>query len=171
MFSPILRTSFENLTLLYHNKNIITILQASGGGDGDKPLSYSFFSLQKCMQRCGRQVHPAMSTCGAEWRTCHLFLFIKFLRCHKGMKYGLNTQITQMVHSHTLIFKDKTWQTDFIPPVAGKKWDISSTHFLGLQKIVPQTSVAIITRLLYHICQYVASQMFFKDSFSCLKGR
>lgn len=54
---------FDHLSLLSHNKNTITILQASDNRDGGNPLSLSLFSLQKHMQRCRSQIHSAISTC------------------------------------------------------------------------------------------------------------
>lgn len=182
-FSPILRPHFDNQSLLYHNKNIITILQAPDNGDGDNPLSYSFFSLQKCMQRCGRQVHPAISTCSvAEWKTClfsNIWLFcpssFSDLRSpHTDMKLGLNTQIkpgstdaektrTEFIstsHSHMFIFKEPDLANrDFITLVAGKNREAPSTQsfFWAFRKKSPKikpTSVEIITRLLYHMFQW-----------------
>lgn len=44
MFSALLRPSFRNLSLLYHNKNIITILQASADGGVDIFTPFSLYS-------------------------------------------------------------------------------------------------------------------------------
>lgn len=150
-FSPILRPHFDNRSLLYHNKNIITILQAPDNGDGDNPLSYSFFSLQKCMQRCGRQVHPAISTCSdAEWKTClfsNIWLFcpssFSDLRSpHTDMKHGLNTQINQVAQMRKkpeqnsfqhptatcLFLKNQTWQTEVLSHLLLEKTERLQVH-------------------------------------------
>lgn len=44
MFSPFLRPSFINLPVLYHYKNIITILQVSADGSGDIFTPFSLYS-------------------------------------------------------------------------------------------------------------------------------
>lgn len=44
MFSPFLRPSFGNLSLLEHNNNIITILQASPDVGDDTFISFSLYS-------------------------------------------------------------------------------------------------------------------------------
>jgi len=152
MFSPILRPSFENLSLLYHNKYVITVLQRWW-----QSFILLLLSLQKHMQRCRSQVHTAISICSnSEWKTCHfsnLWLFCpssfsdfeKSLyrreaqsqyRGHPGGTHRKRSEQASFQQPTTtrLFLKSQTWQRYYHTCCWKKSKDFKYTMvFLGLQ--------------------------------------
>lgn len=53
MFSPVLKPSFDHLSLLSHNKNTITVLEASDNRDGGNPLPYLFSPYRNIRRDAG----------------------------------------------------------------------------------------------------------------------